>query len=203
MNMDILRQKSQRGFLQMNKIWITSDLHFGHQQNFLWAPRGFSSIDEHDKQIIKNWNELVADNDIVYVLGDLMLNDDAYGRSCFNQLKGFKYLVIGNHDTDTRLIFYPFLKGVEDVQYAYRLQYKKYHFFLTHYPTLTGNFDDKKLHTKIINLCGHTHTKDPFIDLDKGIIYHCELDAHNNYPIALDKIIEDIKIKYNEVNENE
>ena len=29
--------------------------------------------------------------------------------------------------------------------------------------------------------------------MDKGIIYHCELDAHNCYPVCIDTIIEDIK----------
>ena len=187
----------------MNRIWITSDLHFGHQREFLYGPRGFSNIYDHDKAIIQNWNELIDDDDVVYILGDLMLNDDHYGRQCFNQLNGYKYLVVGNHDTDTRLDMYYFMRGVEDIQYAYRIQYKKFHFFLTHYPTLTGNFDDKGLHTKTINLCGHSHTKDKFADWDKGIIYHCELDAHDMKPVALDKIIEDIKIRYNEVRNNE
>jgi hypothetical protein len=29
--------------------------------------------------------------------------------------------------------------------------------------------------------------------MDKGLCYHVELDAHNNYPVLLDNIIEDIK----------
>ena len=30
-------------------VYITSDLHFGHNRNFIYESRGFSSIEEHDK----------------------------------------------------------------------------------------------------------------------------------------------------------
>ena len=36
----------------MSEVYITSDLHFGHNQSFLYEPRGFSSIGEHDRVII-------------------------------------------------------------------------------------------------------------------------------------------------------
>lgn len=35
-------------------IYLTSDLHFGHNKEFLYKPRGFNSIEAHDEQIIKN-----------------------------------------------------------------------------------------------------------------------------------------------------
>ena len=37
---------------------------------------------------------------------------------------------------------------------------------------------------------------DKFVDIDKGAIYHCEMDAHNCYPILLDDVIADIKNYY-------
>lgn len=82
-----------------------------------------------------------------------------------------------------------------ETAWAIALKYKKYHFYMSHFPTLTGNLDDlnKPLKNKIINLCRHTHTTNPFVDMDKGIIYHCEVDAHNSYPVLLDNIINDIK----------
>ena len=51
----------------------------------------------------------------------------------------------------------------------------------------------KPLKKKLINLCGHTHTDNKFKDMDKGLIYHVELDAHNNKPVLLDDIIDDLK----------
>jgi hypothetical protein len=59
---------------------------------------------------------------------------------------------------------------------------------------LCANGDnDKPLIKRIISLCGHTHTPDKFIDMDKGLIYHVELDAHENQVVSIDTIIEDIK----------
>jgi calcineurin-like phosphoesterase family protein len=177
-------------------IWVTSDLHFGHQKEFLYMPRGFCSIYEHDNAIIKNWNSVVKEEDMVYVLGDIMLNDNDYGRKCFNQLNGFKFIVLGNHDTDARKELYPDLRGVLGVSMAQMIKYDKYHFFLCHYPTIASNHDfEKPLKNRIINLCGHTHTSDKFKDWDKGYIYHCELDAHDLKPVNIDKIIQDIKEK--------
>ena len=67
---------------------------------------------------------------------------------------------------------------------------------MSHYPTITSNHDyNKPLNKRLINLCGHTHTKDKFADWDKGIIYHVELDAHNNTPVNIEEIIKDIEIK--------
>lgn len=177
-------------------IYITSDLHFGHQKEFLWKPRGFHSLEEMEKQIVLNWNGLINEDDDVYVLGDLMLNDDSHGLSLIEKLNGKLYIVIGNHDTDRRIELYRALPNVVEISYAYRVRYKKFNFFLTHYPTLTSNYDDgETLHNKLINLCGHTHTQDRFCDFNKGLIYHCELDCQNNRPVSIEQIITDIKIK--------
>ena len=43
----------------MGKIWFTSDLHFGHDREFLWGPRGFENIQEHDAVIFEKWNSVV------------------------------------------------------------------------------------------------------------------------------------------------
>ena len=32
-------------------------------KNFLYEPRGFNTIEEHDRAIIKNWNEIVKPDD--------------------------------------------------------------------------------------------------------------------------------------------
>ena len=47
----------------MSKIWLTSDLHFGHDREFIWGPRGFKNVNEMNEAIIKNWNAVVAPED--------------------------------------------------------------------------------------------------------------------------------------------
>lgn len=178
------------------KVWLTSDLHFGHSKSFLYEPRGFKSVEDMMRWIMEAWNNTISVDDDVYVLGDLMLNDDEVVHSCLRELHGNIHVITGNHDTDRRIDLYKSFPNVVEVVEAKRLRYGKYHFYLTHYPTLVGNFDDgDKLYQKTINLCGHSHTSDPFADWDKGIIYHCELDAHRNMPVSIDEIINDIQKK--------
>ena len=58
------------------KIFITSDLHFCHDRAFVYEPRGFSNIKEMNQAIVERWNSTVQPEDIVYVLGDIMLNNN-------------------------------------------------------------------------------------------------------------------------------
>ncbi len=177
-------------------IYFTSDLHLGHNKEFLYKPRGFNNIYEHDKAIINNWNKVVKDDDTVIILGDIMLNDINYAATCFNQLTGFKEIILGNHDTVAKQDLYHRLRGVMDIQLAKIIKYNNFNFFLCHYPTICSSHGyEKHLKNRLINLCGHSHTNDPFADWDKGYIYHCELDAHDLMPICIDQIIAEIKQK--------
>jgi calcineurin-like phosphoesterase family protein len=175
-------------------IWLTSDLHLGHDREFLWGPRGFESSQEHDETVIRNWNAIVGPEDTVYVLGDLMLGDNDYGKCCVERLNGHIKLIRGNHDSDKRWNeVYPTIPNVELVGWAEVIHYRKYHFYLSHFPTDTTNYDDDKgLWAKIISVSGHTHKKEKFHNNDP-MKYNVALDAHNNAPVLLDNIIEDIK----------
>ena len=182
------------------KIWITSDTHFCHNKDFVWQPRGFDSVHEMNEEIVKRWNSVVSPIDTVYHLGDVMLNDNAAGVRLLNQCNGNIRILTGNHDTATRIQEYDNIRPtIFPIGFLTMIKHKRYTFYLSHYPTITSNYDvDKPLKKRVINLCGHTHTTDPFVDWEKGLIYHCELDAHNCYPICLDNIIENIKEKLNE-----
>ena len=170
-------------------IWLTSDFHFGHEKEFLWQPRGFSSWEEHAEQIIKNYNSVVKDEDEVYILGDCMLKNDEFGIECLKQLKGHKRLAIGNHDTNVRIGNYLLEKIFEDIEYGYRLRHGKSSLWLQHYPSMMGNYKEKH---PIICLAGHTHSPNKFQNMEFGT-YNIALDAHKCYPVSLETVIEDIK----------
>lgn len=184
----------------MSDIWVTSDTHFGHSKHFLYEPRGFKNIEEHDEAIIQNWNSLVKSDDIVYHLGDVMLNDDEHGIKCLQRLNGHIYLIRGNHCTNARLLKYAECWNVESVgDWATVIKSGKQSIYLSHYPTITSNYDvDKPLKARVINVCGHSHTKDPFADWDKGLIFHCELDTNSCKPWNLEDILKAIRKRLNE-----
>lgn len=177
----------------MSKIFLTSDTHFGHDREFLWGPRGFTSSQEHDEAVIKNWNKTVSAEDTVYHLGDLMLGDNLYGIECVKRLNGHIKLIRGNHDTDARWKLYEKLPNVELVGWADVIKYKKYNFYLSHHPTLTSNLEKAPhLRMHLINLYGHTHQMGKFYQ-DMPYMFHVGLDSNDNRPILLDDAIELMK----------
>ena len=175
-------------------IYFTSDLHFGHDRDFIYKVRGFDSIAEHDEALISNWNSIINDDDIVFVLGDIMLKDNDNGIKCWKRLKGQKKIIWGNHDSKPKRELLLECPNTEEIGCATFWEYNDRRYFLSHYPTLTANFDDAEADKKrVYNICGHTHTSDKFQDLDKGLIYHVEPECQDNYPVPIDKIISDFK----------
>ena len=172
------------------KVWFISDLHLGHTKDFLWKPRGFKSVEEMNKTIIENIKKLVGANDHLYLLGDLVLCPIEEARALLSQLPGKIHVIIGNHDTDARLDLYQELGF--DCQYGARMRYGKYHFFLSHYPTLTANPGEEYLTLAHINIYGHTHQDWTWCS-DQPFAFCVCPEAHANYPIEIKQIIEDLK----------
>ena len=124
-----------------------------------------------------------------------MLGDNDEGIKKIKQLNGNLHIIYGNHDTNARILRYAEeLDNAEIHGFATTFKYKKQQFMLSHYPTITFNMDEggAPIKAKVINLCGHSHIKNRFKDMDKGLIYHVEIDCHNNFPISLDEILFDI-----------
>ena len=57
-------------------IFIVSDLHLGHDKPFIYGARGFESVEEMNETIIRKWNEVVGEEDDVYILGDLVMGEE-------------------------------------------------------------------------------------------------------------------------------
>ena len=185
-------------------IYVTSDLHLCHDREFLYRPRGFENINDMNEFIVKTWNETVKPDDMVYVLGDLVLGGDkgtADGIEMLKSLNGKMWIILGNHDTDNRISQYIRLPHVSSVSYAEMLKYDGYRFFMTHYPCNTSNLEKESMKQCILNLFGHTHSKEKFYN-DIPYMYHVGMDAHGCKPVLIDEIIEDIKNKIIECKKN-
>ena len=183
----------------MADIWFTSDLHFMHNKEFLYGPRGFSNEREMSEALVENWNSVVKPEDIVYDLGDLALSDVQEAVKYIKKLNGKHYCLIGNHDTRKKIEYiYDYCRDkVDFLGFAEQMKYGKSHFFLCHYPTNTSNFDDKKFSQHLINLHGHTHQQKNWIYVDNPFIYHVGADSHNNTPVHIDEVLADIRNRYN------
>ena len=172
-------------------IYFTSDWHIGHNKPFIYEARGFSSIEEHDKEILKRCNEIVTHNDTLWILGDIAMGgDEKEWNSIFHSLLCWDiHYIRGNHDTNNKMDIYNNEYGFEYHGYAEIFKYSKRRtFYLSHYPTIVGNFEDGR--PSMWNLSGHTHSKDKFSIYPN--VYNVALDAHNCYPVSIETIYKDI-----------
>jgi calcineurin-like phosphoesterase family protein len=82
----------------VNRVYVISDTHFGHKKiiEFEKASRPFSTIEEHDRELVARWNAVVKPKDTVWHLGDVYFGKD--GHAVLGSLNGLKKLVLGNHD---------------------------------------------------------------------------------------------------------
>ena len=82
------------------KRYLIADLHYGHANIIEYEHRPFDSAQEMDEKLIKLWNSIINDDDLVYVLGDFTLSRRMSTiKTLVKQLKGRKILIMGNHDT--------------------------------------------------------------------------------------------------------
>lgn len=173
-------------------IWFTSDLHFNHNKDFIYLPRGCYSIEEMNEEIIRKHNSVVGKNDTVYILGDCGMGLDT--DSVINllaALNGELILIIGNHDTDNRISEYKKAGVFKDIKYADRIKYNNKYFFLSHYPMLTGDLQEnpKDRKVKFYNIHGHLHSLNHFNEGLPSYCFQVSMESNMNYPISIDDIL--------------
>ena len=179
-------------------IFLTSDLHFNHDREFVWKARGFNSIEEMNENIIKRFNERVTAEDDVYILGDLCLGGGdkeviEQNKSLIKRLNGKLHIIRGNHDTDRRVEMYMTCSNiVECTLWADYIKYKGYHFYMSHFPTITSNLEKESLKQCTCCLFGHTHQTTNFY-YDMPMVYHVGVDSHDCKPVLLDDIIKEME----------
>lgn len=171
-------------------IYFSSDLHLCHDKEFIYKARGFDNIDQMNESIIKNFNSIINEDDDLYLLGDLFLSNFDKGIELLKQLKGRIHIILGNHDSNSKIKQYRKLDRVVDISYANLFKFKDYKFFLCHYPCMTSNHQGNSETVYCIH--GHTHSKDKFEFEDS---YNVAVDAHNCYPVKIDQIISDLDKK--------
>ena len=185
------------------KVFFTSDPHYGHRNILKFCNRPYNDTKEMEQDLIKRWNSVVSNNDIAFILGDIVWFD---GRSntqrILEQLNGKEiHIIPGNHDDrrnfeylSERFIFHDSIvtcfintgEGIKEV-------------FLSHFPMATWPHHDRKA----IHLFGHIHSgpncDNNAIDvpgkdllLKFGKCYDVGVDNNNYTPIELTEILNEI-----------
>jgi len=155
-------------------IYFTSDLHLCHKNIIQYCNRPFTSVEEMDATIIDNWNSVVTDKDMVYILGDFALCGKSRVFEYEYRLHGHKILIRGGHDNYRKGLF-------ETYDYLDR-KINGITFIMFHYPLLTWN----KEYYGSIHLHGHSHNNP--IEVKKNRI-NVGVDVWNFMPVSIDTII--------------
>lgn len=153
------------------RVFITSDTHFGHQRDFVWKARGYSSVEEHDAGVIASINTVVRENDILFHLGDFCLNTpfDKFDVLLDSIKCQNIYHLFGNHNNPHEKNVYRKLVGDKE---QYPVKYKNITYYghymeailngqfvvLCHYPIYIWNEQNNGAWM----LCGHSHYGCPF-----------------------------------------
>ena len=164
-------------------VFFVSDTHFGDAALVRRRRTMFRSVADHDEALISRWNEVIADGDEVWHLGDFA--SDASRAHCagvFSRLNGIKRLVRGNHDTN-RVLELPWAAPpVESARITVDDDGgRSWRLFLSHYPhrSWPGFWRDTR------HLYGHTHAGLP--DTSRS----CDVgaDACDYRPVGLAAIL--------------
>lgn len=154
------------------ETWFTSDCHFNHTSIMKHCPNRQSicnassedDIEAWNEWLIKKWNDTVEKKDNVYILGDFSFGNIEDKKRVLQKLKGFKHLIVGNHDT----LPTEFTNYFKDVSYIKEIRFKKktyeglleedFRLIACHYPMITW----PSKHYGVCHIHGHSHGKMDF-----------------------------------------
>lgn len=183
------------------RVFFTSDQHFGHKNIIKYCNRPFADTFAMDSWIRNSWNEVVGNDDIVFILGDITMFPDGHKiKKILDELKAEHiYIVPGNHDRvekGFRLLKdrYTILHDVVRVKFLGHAL-GNVEVVCSHLPLMTWPGRDKNIPC----LFGHIHSSPRCMcwrgSYDKDLpfwknMYDVGVDNNNYTPIQLDKIYE-------------
>lgn len=139
-------------------IYFTSDFHIGHQNILRFDQRPFENLEQMHQTLIKNWNNVVEDEDTVFYLGDLSWGKPEYTKWFIHQLKGKIRYILGNHDRMRDIVNLGRFESIHEYGTEISIVDKdsnrgRQDIVLSHYPFYVWN----KHHHGAFMLHGHSH----------------------------------------------
>jgi len=129
-----------------------------------------------------NWNNKVAENDLVYMLGDIALCCSVdWICDLLKKLNGEKVLILGNHDS--RLKRYSlFQNQFQSINKQYIIEYANQNILLTHWKS---TMIDRSIQA---NFYCHNHSKTNEYKVENVIYYNVGVDANKFAPVEINEI---------------
>ncbi len=145
-----------------SNVWFTSDTHFWHENILRFCNRPFANASEMNEVLIRNWNETVPEDGIVFHLGDFAFGGAKEWNELLDRLNGKIYLILGNHDM--RQIRQGFMTRFEHVTQQMTVRIGGQPIILNHNPFLTYG----GCYRNTWQLFGHVHSG-PLVDKGKDL----------------------------------
>lgn len=147
----------------MSKVWITSDTHFGHRSIFsdekcpgrrAWCG---TTIESHDSNLIRIWNDKVGVDDLVIHLGDFAWGNPDKQSAYRRALNGKLWIALGNHDSLSMTAYRKRVMLPTDmVEHVLRFEYRGKRIVCRHTPY---NFTEIELESADEVWHGHVHDR--------------------------------------------
>ncbi len=183
----------------MSKTWVYSDPHFYHKNICKFTNHDGSKVrpwDDSDlmtEEMIHWYNEMVNDNDRVYILGDVAFTVRGMQRTV-SRLKGRKCLIPGNHEPVKMRRYFDLFDDV-------RGYVQKQGFIMSHIPLHPDCLGRWK-----VNIHGHLHGNavmkwetrtfngDTY-EIEDLRYYNACVEHHNFRPKNLDEILYETRLR--------
>jgi calcineurin-like phosphoesterase family protein len=151
-----------------NKVWFTSDIHFGHKNVLRFCTKRREKMgididdpefdDKHRLYLIDQWNKTISKKDTVYILGDFSFYNREGTRRILEKLNGKKHLILGNHDKSCKGLENYFesvsqIKTVDFKKHEYEFLDENFIVEMCHFPIYSWN---RRQHG-VCHIHGHTH----------------------------------------------
>ena len=111
-----------------------------------------NDLDYMNEQMVKEWNDLIAPEDLVYILGDVAFLPAQKAAETVNRLNGTKILVEGNHDRKA-LNDPAFHNCFKEVHKYLDINYNGTKVVMFHFPILEWD----QMHRGAVHFHGHLH----------------------------------------------
>ncbi|MDO4328641.1 MAG: metallophosphoesterase [Lachnospiraceae bacterium] len=168
-------------------IYFTSDQHFFYRKGRPHiGDMEFPDAERKNQYLIKRWNETIKPEDQVYILGDFSDGNGPDTAAVLKQLKGEKYLIIGNNDHYLEDPSFEPSLFVWCRQY-HELWYREEKYVLFHFPIEVWSGCRKNR----IHVHGHTHGRQAVPAPIRR--YEVGVDAHDGRPVSIEQVWEAVK----------
>ncbi len=171
--------------------YFTSDWHLFHKNIIRYCDRPYKNISEMHLDLIKKNNEIVKNNDTLYIIGDMTISGPNQCLKIYNVIKkfnGIKHLIIGNHDEWRNRTYLNC--GITTTHSYFWFKYHNYTFHLAHDPAVYEIIQHDK---RAILLCGHVHNLFRHLLPDKRVI-NVGVDVNGYRPVSMNTIMGLLKI---------